>query len=1120
MPAPRSLGNIVAGRLVHHAFPLQIRQRILTRPVAEARPGYVQSSPKAGNTLKVNRIGLLGSCWLAASLGAQAPDSSEFFEKQVRPLLVSRCHSCHSSRGKTKFAGLALDTAAGLRRGSDAGPVVIAGKPEESRLLLAVRGKLPARMPPTGPLSESEIAVLERWVAMGAPWPAEASSPAPLVSFDLETRKRGHWAWQAVRAVDPPAVRDGAWPTQPVDRFLLAAMEARSLRPAAPAERRTWIRRVSFDLTGLPPAPEEIRAFEQDTAPDAHAKVVDRLLESPRFGERWARHWMDLVRYSESHGSEGDPDIPMAWRYRDYLIRALNQDVPYDQMIREHLAGDLLPTPRLNREERLNESMLGVANLRMVEHGFQPVDPWEDRIKWTDNQIDVFSKAFQGLTISCARCHDHKFDAISQEDYYALFSVLGGARPTQTAVDLPEDLNRHHDELLRQKRGIRAALAARWRGEIGELRGRLQAKTPDLEGPFGPWYSLRDKQGATFQDAWLAFRAAAEQDARSRAEFNRSHFRKVWDLREDYAKWVGRGSGLTPDASRPGEFQILPEGPRILSGIYPGGVYSHTLSTRHNAVLTSPRFRIESDFLSMRMLGGNFSSAQLIIENYAVPRGGIYLMRFSPKGDQMGWGRWDTTFWKGFTAYLEFATRDDVTLFQLDEEDAKKKPRPEPARDGCSYFGAQRVYVHNSKETPKDELVPAALVLNEVPPPGADGLIEMYQRLLGQAIDGWEKDRLNEEQAALLDYCVRANLFASTIGEPDAVAPLVSEYRRLEREIPVARRAPGVLEEGAADQPLLVRGNHKNPGRPVSPRYLKALGGDPFRERGRARLLLAGRVASAENPLTSRVMVNRIWAHLFGAGLVKTVDNFGKLGETPSHPELLDWLAGRFVRDGWSIKKMIRLLATSQAYRMSSQASPEALRDDPGNRWISRMPVRRLEAEAIRDAMLAVSGELDPAMYGPPVDTYYVHDTGKTKGDKPKGPLDGNGRRSIYLEVRRNVTNPFLEVFDVPKPSTTRGERDRTNVPAQPLALMNSPFVIEQAGKWARRITAERPASGRIAAMWERALGRPPTASERDQAWSLIESLAAEQQVPVESVVVWRDFAQAIFNLKEFLYVR
>ncbi|MFN0170483.1 MAG: PSD1 and planctomycete cytochrome C domain-containing protein [Bryobacteraceae bacterium] len=1069
----------------------------------------------------MNRIGILGLCSIAAALWAQAPEEREFFEKQVRPLLVSRCHSCHSSSAKTRFAGLALDTAAGLRKGSDTGPVVIAGKPEESRLLLAVRGKLPARMPPTGPLSEAEIAVLARWVALGALWPAESAAVPPLASFDIATRKREHWAWQPVQAAEPPAVRDSAWPLQPVDRFLLATLVKRGLTPAPPADLRTLIRRLSFDLTGLPPTPEEIHAFEQDSAADAYLKLVDRLLESPRFGERWARHWMDVIRYSESHGSEGDPDIPLAWRYRDYLIRALNQDVPYDQLIREHLAGDLLRSPRLNREERLNESMLGVANLRMVEHGFQPVDPWEDRIKWTDNQIDVFSKAFQGLTISCARCHDHKFDAISQEDYYALFGVLGGARPTQAAVDLPEDLNRHRNELRRQKRDVRLALAAAWRNEIGQLPTRLEGKAPDPEGSFAPWFALKGKEGVAFRDAWQALRNQAEQAGRSRADFNRRHFRKAWDLREDYARWVGRGSGLTPDASRPGEFQILPEGPRILSGIYPGGVYSHGLSTRHGAVLTSPRFRIDTDYLSLRMLGGNFSSAQLIVENYAVPRGGIYLMRFSPKGDKMGWARWETAFWKGFTAYLEFATRDDVTLFQLDEEDGKRKPRPEPVRDGRSYFGAQLVYVHNDKETPKDELVHAALVLREEPPAAADALIKTYQRLIRQSIDAWESDRLTEEQAALLDDCVRGNLLTSVIDESSVVAPLVAVYRRLEAEIPVARRAPGVLDEGAPDQPLLVRGNPKNPGRPVSPRYLKALGGDLFPERRSARLRLAEKVASADNPLTARVMVNRIWAHMFGAGLVRTVDNFGKLGETPSHPELLDWLATRFVRDGWSIKKMIRLLATTRAYQMSSQVSPEALRADPGNRLLSRMPVRRLEAEAIRDAMLAVSGELDPAMYGPPVDTYYGHDTGKTKGDKPKGPLDGNGRRSIYLEVRRNVTNPFLEVFDVPKPSTTRGERDRTNVPAQPLALMNSPFVIDQAAKWAQRITAQGSAADlRIAAMWERALGRSPSAVERDQARSLVESLATEQRVPAESPIVWRDFAQAIFNLKEFLYVR
>ncbi|MEZ5391325.1 MAG: DUF1549 domain-containing protein [Bryobacterales bacterium] len=295
------------------------------------------------------------------------------------------------------------------------------------------------QMPPTGKLADAKIAAIERWIEMGLPWPEEAApaTPDPKAKFDLEaaalsTGLGSRCASRKSRSRPSATGLAMMWTASCLRRW-----SRRALAPAEDADRRTFIRRATFDLTGLPPTPDEIHAFVNDSAPDAHEKLIDRLLASPRFGEAWARHWMDLVRYAESHGSEGDPDTPYAWRYRDYLVRAFNSDTPYDQLIREHLAGDLLEHPRMNAELEINESILGAAHLRLVEHGFQPVDPWEDRVKWADNQIDVVAKAFQGLTVSCARCHDHKFDAISQKDYYALFGVLKGARPTQRAIGRP-----------------------------------------------------------------------------------------------------------------------------------------------------------------------------------------------------------------------------------------------------------------------------------------------------------------------------------------------------------------------------------------------------------------------------------------------------------------------------------------------------------------------------------------------------------------------------------------------------------------------------------------------------------------------------------------------------------
>jgi hypothetical protein len=1061
---------------------------------------------------------------LCVAAGAEEP--VEYFEKQVRPLLAEHCYACHSNRTKTPFAGLRLDSRAGMMKGGDAGPVIVPGDAEQSRLLRAVRGQLPQPMPPAGKLRDEQIAALARWVEIGAPWPEEAASAVPENNgFDLEKRKREHWAWQPLRRNLPPGVS--------VDVFLKEKLDAKAIRPAAPAARSALIRRLYFDLTGLPPGPEEIAAFVADRSEGAYAALVDRLLSSPRYGERWARHWMDWVRYAESHGSEGDPDTLMAWRYRDYLIRALNADVPYHQLVKEHIAGDLLVNPRINTGEKINESLLGVANLRMVEHGFQPVDPWEDRVKWTDNQIEVFSKAFQGLTISCARCHDHKFDAISQRDFYALFGVFAGARPTQVSIDTPEVLEKNRPELARLKERIREKVGEAWLAAARGFHERLETGGIDKavleeaagkkEHPLHVWAKLGRETGAAFAAGWRELAEYWKRELDARREYNRGHFRTVWDLRTD--RWpIHHGTGVTGKASPPGEFFIPISGERVVNGVYPGGVYTHLISTKHAGVIQSQRFKIESDYLSLRMLGGNFNFAQLIIENYSVPRGGIYQLRHSGKKDQMGWDTWDLTYWKGFTAYMEFATKDEATHIFPDDELAKMRPVPRPAADGRSYFGAQQVVFHNGKEPPKDEIAPIGTLLEGDSPASAAELAARIAERLEAAVLAWPDGSLTEQQAAFLDVFVRANLLPATLDRLEAAKALVSEYRKLEAEIPVAQRAPGVIDEGGPDQALLVRGNHKNPGPAVPRRYLEALGSQSYGEPRLARLRLAEEVTSAENPLLARVLVNRVWHYLFRRGIVRTVDNFGKLGEPPTHPELLDWLATQFVREGWSLKKLIRMLVTTEAYQRGSVPNAEAARLDPSNTLFHHVPLRRLEAEEIRDSILSVTGELNAEMYGPSVPVYYAHETGQTKGDRPKGPLDGNGRRSVYLEIRRNATNPFLEVFDVPKPATTRGARDVTNVPAQSLAMLNSQFVLEQARRWAGRLAADGAwsAGDRVERILFRALGRKPAPEERDQSLTFLGELSRERGSAgnvMADARVWQDFVHAVFNLKEFLYV-
>lgn len=544
----------------------------------------------------------------------------------------------------------------------------------------------------------------------------------------------------------------------------------------------------------------------------------------------------------------------------------------------------------------------------------------------------------------------------------------------------------------------------------------------------------------------------------------------------------------------------------MLRGLYPSGVFSYALTRKQSGVFTSPRFKVDTDSISVRALGER-SMARLVVENYAIGGGGLY-PAVNLNGDEMKWLRLDTAYRKGAHAYFEFVTADD-------------SPNSGSAEGGRAGFGAAEVVFHHGAQPPKELLVPAAVLLAGEAPGSVAELAELYGRNLTAAVRHWREGKLTDEELAFLDYFVRRDLLPASLPRLPQLKESVATYRRLEAEIPVPRRAPGVHEAAAFNQPLFVRGQITQPGEAVPRRFLEMFDERPFPTELSGRLELANKVANPTNPLTARVMVNRLWHHLFGRGLVGTVDNFGRLGEKPTHPELLDYLAARFVEHGWSIKETIRFLVTSRAFQQSALASPEARRLDPGNELLSHGRVRRLEAEAIRDAVIAVSGQLDPKMYGPGVNVYYV---AKTEGGGPKGPLDGDRRRSVYQRIRRNAANPLLEAFDAPKPMSTRGKRDATNVPAQSLTLLNDPFVIDQSAKWAKALVTDgRGRDDRVRAMFVQAFGREATAEDVAGSWEFLAELAAEHSIPPgeleTSERVWKDFAQSLFCLKEFIYV-
>ena len=1097
----------------------------------------------------VFRPTILAACLGILAVPLTADDSLEFFENRVRPVLAANCWSCHGS--ELQHGGLRLDSRAALMQGGGRGPAIVPEDPSASLLVQAVRHQ-GLQMPMGGRLEPGEITDLAQWIRDGAVWPTSEGISGEHSSADPASM---HWAFRPVQAALPPSVTDGASVANEIDAFVLAKLEQKGLRPAPQASRRTLIRRLSFDLTGLPPRPEAVEAFVSSTSPDAYAELVEGLIDSKRFGEHWARHWMDWVRYCESHGSQGDFELPLAWRYRDYLIRAFNADVPYDQMLREYLAGDLLENPRISSADGVNESMLGPGNLRMVEYGYLPVDALDDQVKVVDNQIDVLSKAFQGLTVSCARCHDHKFDPITQKDFYAIYGILASSRPGLVTVDSSARLASGRDRLEDLRGRIQTGIASAWHQESAllapllaqadeELNKQVDPEAEPKDGeesdsrfralvehlaredlpendPLRAWLELRKPSERRFAERWEDLRTKWQTRADEAREFNESTFRPAWDLTEaeESRTWYPIGPGVPAAPSAAGEFRIEAHGDRIVRTILPAGLHTGLDSQKYGGILGSPRFRISSDYISLRVSGGNFASAKVIIENYPIGDGGIHPAE-DLTGGKAGWVRFGTAYRKGQMAHIELQTLGDRSR---PFRDRKREPDRVAKKDGRSNFSLSEVVFHNEKETPRSQHKAMLHLLGDNPPATLRDFERMFDEKVRDAATAWDDGTLHAGQAAFLDSLVRPGLLPTSLDELPEAHDLVAEYRTIEDKMPVPRRAPGVLPGTSFDQPLFVKGDHNSPSDPVERRYLEFLGGNPFHTSGSGRVELAEAIATETNPLTARVAVNRLWHYLFGRGIVSTVDNFGTTGDRPSHPELLDFLAAQFVDTGWSIKGMIRLIVSSNAYRMSTESSAKALALDPENRLLQHQSVRRLSAESIRDAILETSGDLDQSMYGPSINVYYV---GKTEGGGTKGPLDGERRRSVYQAVKRNAQNPFLEVFDAPKPSTTRGRRDVTNIPAQSLAMLNDPFVVGQASRWANRTLADGAISPRDRAvrMFRRATGHSPDTREIDLLMTSLAAFAEQRELaPTEwlgSQSLWKDFAQSLFNLKQFIYLR
>jgi hypothetical protein len=1078
------------------------------------------------------------ACWAVGLVPspARGDEELEFFEKRVRPVLVERCHKCHAA--EQQKGGLRLDSREAALAGGDSGPALVPGQVEESLLVSAI-GYDPDsyQMPPTGKLPEEEIAVLTEWVARGAHWPAEAAvaRSSGVTTEEVLARAATHWSFQPMRAASPPEVKDGGWCRGPIDRFVWAGMEGAGLKPASAADRYALLRRVTYDLIGLPPTRAEIDAFVQDTSDEAFARVVERLLASPHYGERWGRHWLDLARYSETAGHEFDYDLPDAYRYRDYVVRAFQDDLPFDQFVVEQIAGDLVQPPRRHPTEGTNESILGTGLFWLGESIHSPVDVTEEQAKRVDNQIDVLAKTFLGLTVSCARCHDHKFDPISAQDYYALAGIIKSTRYEHASLELPENTEPALAQVREQ--------ADRWNAsQWGALRGRWHGELAALAGDLKRWASRDAGEGAG-EEAWresmrarlavwaaqvehplhafakLSEAGSAEEFAQRKAELltpqSAGEVLADFDPVEQVA-WQAEGLAFGGDVNRVMRVGRTESGSLMLTG--PGVASSRTPSETLQGAWRSPDFIIGQPKLAYRLRGRGVR-VRVIVDGFHRIQEPIYgVLQFEVNNpDAWGWHVQDVSMWQGQRAYIEVLDEGGGWI-ELDEIRAGE------GAPAAGWHPLVRAMLEGA-ECKSTESLAARY--------GA--LFEQLMKTTDPASAVHDRDAGDLLERLILGGC----LSAPTREELPQPAPEeVAEQQKLITALAAPRKGLVAAEGTPTDDRVQIRGNHKQLGPAVARRPLTALAGDvESPTSGSGRWELAQHLIDPEHPLVPRVLVNRVWQHHFGSGLVGSPDDFGRMGQTPTHPELLDYLARDFVAHGWSIKRLHRQMLLSATYQQASQASALGAQVDPQNRLLSHFSPQRLEAEAIRDALLTVSGRLDRTLYGPSVAPHLTPFMQGRGRPTTSGPLDGNGRRSLYINVRRNFLTPLFLAFDYPQPFSTMGRRTSSNVPAQALAMLNNPLVWEQAKLWGQRVVnQEGTDEERVRGMYLDALTRLPEAEELATALAFVRE-SRERTTP--AVVVnqgsgpdgtalatageleaWTGLAHAMFNLKEFLYVR
>ncbi len=1080
---------------------------------------------------------LLAYFALAAVLYADpSAEQIEFFENRIRPVLAQECYECHSSTTKQK-GGLTLDTRAGWQAGGDSGPVILPGRPHESVLLKSLRHEDDElKMPKAGAkLDDSAIADIQKWIAMGAPDPRESAPTADQLRADTDwaavAKRRTQW-WSFQPVTNPPVPGDDGWSSHPVDRFLRTAQKTAGLQPAPDAAPEKVLRRLHYVLTGLPPSAGELASLPSTS----FERTIESLLASPHFGERWARHWMDWFRYAEGHGGQGDPVVENAFEYRDYLIRALNSNVPYDRLIREHLAGDLLPQPRLGAGGLIDESRIGLAHFRFVEHGYFPVDALDELVKFTDNQIDVVSKATLGLTVSCARCHDHKFDAISQRDYHALFGIFASSRPAQRPLLPAAKIDARRGPLQQARAHLMSALKTQWLAEAAasvvserlaawSLARRPQqtedakveagsaakpgATRPKAPGPgelLHAWDVWRER--GDLAELWTAHPARLATLRRTAATHNDSITLRRWDLRPGLpADWYVADGTLTAHGAGELGLGVLPKDGVV--SILPAGLATHGSTAFEQAAIASHDFIVPDGAFALRWAGAGGALARISAQNYPIHGAQLHRQFDVAEEGATLWFSRETDYWKDQRGYFHVMTRHTATAPSLRGPAQAGQKNATPPRGSWFSLAEVRLLKQEKDQIKEEQFAIAPLfAAGDAAPSQAEELAARYAAAVARVLQRWQTDAFTDEDALFLTACLKAGLIRGQAADLAAAsAAALAAYRQIEDEFSAgaARAAPGVIESPGFDQPLYPRGNHLAPGAPVPRAFLAALGGKPYPDAGASgRLPLALELTRPDNPLFARVIANRLWHHVFGRGLVTTTDNFGRNGQPPTHPELLDHLAARLIRTGFDLKDGLRYLVSTRTFRLSSLAPPASVAADPANRLLTHAPVRRMEAEIIRDHLLAVSGNLVLTLYGPSTSL--------------KAPPPADTRRGLYVQTKRQGQNEFFATFDVPVPNTTRGVRGVTTTPGQSIALLNSPFIQHQARNWATRALAAIERGSTVEAELHRLIAHAFTRPARDDEIAALRAYRDSRSAEGDLVAL-QHTAHLLFNLKEFIFV-